>query len=132
MKQKSQYRLCKNDIILGACLAAAAVILFAALAMAKSGGDGNTVRITVGGSVWAQYPLDEDRTVTVSEESGVNVIEIKQGTVRMKEADCPDEYCVLKGSISRTGETIVCLPHRLVAEIYSETLKNEEFDAIAE
>ena len=35
----------------------------------------------------------------------------------MTDADCPDKLCVKTGRISKTGETIVCLPHRVVVEI---------------
>ena len=48
---------------------------------------------------------------------GVNKVVINDGKVSMTEADCPDELCVKTGKISRVGETIVCLPHRVVVEI---------------
>ena len=35
----------------------------------------------------------------------------------MTEANCGDHTCVRMGRISRAGEAIVCLPHRLVVEI---------------
>jgi hypothetical protein len=35
----------------------------------------------------------------------------------MKDADCPDKLCEKTGKISKNGETIVCLPHRVVVEI---------------
>ena len=35
----------------------------------------------------------------------------------MKDADCPDKLCEKTGKISKNGETIVRLPHRVVVEI---------------
>ena len=35
----------------------------------------------------------------------------------MIEADCPDQTCVKKHSIKYEGETIVCLPHKVVISI---------------
>lgn len=46
-----------------------------------------------------------------------NVIDIKDGQVSVTFATCPDQICVHQGAISKKGETIVCLPHKLVIEI---------------
>ena len=35
----------------------------------------------------------------------------------MAEADCADRYCMAYKPISKSGETIICLPHRLVVEV---------------
>ena len=56
----------------------------------------------------------------------------------MKEADCPDKYCVKQGKIKNVGETIVCLPHKVVVEIEktskgtdsNDNMKNDEIDAV--
>ncbi|MFS1126291.1 NusG domain II-containing protein, partial [Enterococcus faecalis] len=39
--------------------------------------------------------------------------------VRIKEADCDDQICVRRGWATKNGETIVCLPHKLVIEVRS-------------
>ena len=38
----------------------------------------------------------------------------------MIEADCPDRLCVKQKAICKNGETIVCLPHKVVVEIRSQ------------
>ena len=38
----------------------------------------------------------------------------------MVEASCADQLCVRQGEIERIGETIVCLPHRLLVEVNSD------------
>ena len=35
----------------------------------------------------------------------------------MKDADCPDRLCVKQGSISKNGESIVCLPHKVIVTV---------------
>ena len=35
----------------------------------------------------------------------------------MKDADCPDKICINMGTIRKKGQTIICLPHKLVVEI---------------
>lgn len=48
-----------------------------------------------------------------------NLIEVKGDRIRIKEASCGDQICVRRGWIDQSGETIVCLPHKLVIEIKS-------------
>lgn len=55
-----------------------------------------------------------------SGDGDINTIEVSDDRIRIKSANCPDQICVLTGFISKPGETIVCLPHRLVIEIQSE------------
>lgn len=48
-----------------------------------------------------------------------NVFSVSDGAVRCKAADCPDGICMDTGSIRRETETIVCLPHKLIATVLS-------------
>lgn len=52
-----------------------------------------------------------------SDDGDTNVIEIDGDRIRIVEADCGDQVCVRRGWASKNGETIVCLPHKLVIEI---------------
>lgn len=52
-----------------------------------------------------------------SDDGDTNVIEIDGDRIRIVEADCGDQVCVRRGWASKHGETIVCLPHKLVIEI---------------
>ena len=56
-----------------------------------------------------------DRTIEVEYEGRKNIIEIKDGEVRMTHADCPDHICIETGKL-RHDTPIVCLPNRLVIE----------------
>lgn len=79
---------------------------------------GETVLIKVDGNIVKQLPLSSDIEFDIAGyQGGSNHIVIKEGTVCMTEADCPDELCVHTGAVKKTGETIVCLPHRVVVEI---------------
>ncbi|MBQ8966646.1 NusG domain II-containing protein [Ruminococcus sp.] len=55
------------------------------------------------------------RTIEVEYKGRKNVIEIKDGEVRMTHADCPDHICIETGKL-RPDTPIVCLPNRLVIE----------------
>ncbi len=47
------------------------------------------------------------------------IYEVDGDKIRIKEADCGDQICVRRGWASKNGETIVCLPHKLVIEVRS-------------
>ena len=81
---------------------------------------GETVRIMIDGKEYGKYSLMSEQVIEVVNEFGVNKITIKDGQVFMKKADCPDQYCVKHRTISKTNETIVCLPHKLVVEVLAQ------------
>lgn len=79
---------------------------------------GAMVRITQDGQQVGLYPLDEPRTLRYeSDHGGYNVVVIQDGTVRVSEADCPDQICVRKGATNQTADPIACLPNGLIVEV---------------
>ena len=107
----------KRDIMLIATLiiVCAAVFLIINFVVKK---DGITAAVKVDGNIVYMHPLDKNASVTVEGyQGGSNTVVIENGTVYMKDADCPDKLCEKTGKISKNGETIVCLPHRVVVEI---------------
>lgn len=48
---------------------------------------------------------------------GTNKLIIKDGMADMIFADCPDQVCVKHEPISKAGESIICLPNRVVVTI---------------
>ncbi|MGE5311813.1 MAG: NusG domain II-containing protein [Nitrospirota bacterium] len=59
--------------------------------------------------------LDKDQEVVLS--NGAMVVEVKDGRVRVKDSDCPRRICLHTGWIQHPGETIVCVPNKIVIEI---------------
>lgn len=94
-------------------------------------GEGEYLRITVDGAVYGEYPLSEDRTIEVYGEWGCNQVVISGGAVSVTEADCPDKYCMAYPPISERGQTIVCLPHKMVAEVLGRDAASE-IDAVSQ
>ena len=105
----------KNDILLAVIILAVAAVAFLGFFLTLS--DGTTVNVIIDGEVTASYSLSEDREEVIKTEWGENTLVIENGEARVKYADCPDGICVAHREVSRSGETIVCLPHRLVIEI---------------
>jgi hypothetical protein len=64
-----------------------------------------------------RLPLAEERTLTVDGPVGRTVIVIEDGTVRIRESDCPQKLCVRLGAVDRAGESLVCVPNRVVVTV---------------
>lgn len=86
----------------------------------RAGKPGAYVAISVDGESRGSYPLSEDRRIRIDSSEGYNIIEISGGQVSVSEADCPNGDCMRYGRISKTGQIILCLPHRLAITIISE------------
>lgn len=108
----------------------AAAALIAAVPLLHPAAEAGKVRITCRGEEYGVYALNEDRTIEVVREGHSNVVSIQSGTVHMKSADCHNQVCVDTGVISRTGETIVCLPNRVVVEILADGKGGDADEAI--
>ena len=117
----------KKDLILAGAVLLLAGILALALRLPKTE-NGNTMKVTVDGEIYGTYSLAENQTVKIQTGHGTNVLVIENGSVHMEEADCPDGYCKRQGTISRVNETIVCLPHKLVAEVESDGSTTDDAD----
>ena len=64
-----------------------------------------------------------------AQHSNFNTVEIKSGSVSVTDASCRNQVCVRHGAISRPGESIVCLPNRLVVTIEGSG-KGGEYDSV--
>ena len=99
------------------------VIIFS-YANATSGVEFNTAVISVDGEELHRFELKDDgkrEIYTYSDDHNHENIIVREGTiVYMIEASCPDQLCVRQGEVKRVGETIVCLPHRLLVEVNSD------------
>ena len=111
----------RNDIIfIAALLLIAAVGMFYLFVLRESG---NVVKVTVDGELYGTYSLSEDITVDIvsgDNTSELNRLVIRDGKAHMEHATCPDGICVDHRPIFRNGESIVCLPNRVVVTVIIE------------
>ncbi len=106
----------KNDIIFIAAILA--VVAIAAVALLLLRGEGSTVTVEVDRQIIGTYSLAIDRVVDITTDDGeMNRLVIRDGKAFMESATCPDGVCVSHRPISREGETIVCLPHKVVVTV---------------
>ena len=98
--------------------------------------DTKTVIIVKDGKEIHRYKIDEnyEKTIRIEKEGEINIISIKNSKVSMIEANCHDELCMKSHEISRGGEMIVCLPHKLYVKIENDSESGDsenEIDAVA-
>ena len=137
-----------KDLIKKADLILLAVLLITGIAasftVARSGAGGGQVTIKSAGKTIGTYSLDENRTLLITRdghvsdcdetdsqnETGYNILKIQGGKADMISADCHNHDCVNHKPISKGGENIICLPHKIVVEIEKEK-GDDGYDSLA-
>lgn len=112
-------------------LAALLVIICAGFLIQRVyfGKAGATAVIQQDGETISELDLSKDTELVLDDgNGGSNTITVKDGTIAVTDANCPDLVCVHTGTISQTGEVIACLPHKLIITISEEN--NDALDAI--
>jgi len=111
-----QFKKYRSDLILiGALLLIGFIILTIVLTTSATGA---MAQIKVDGTILETFPLSKEQTYVIhTDTGGTNTLIIENGSARITEASCPDGVCVHTGSINKTGQTIVCLPNKVVVEI---------------
>ncbi|MBO5042190.1 MAG: NusG domain II-containing protein [Clostridia bacterium] len=107
-------KLKKNDIILLAVVLGVAAVLFVSIWLLAPKGE--VAVVTVDGEEFGAYDLLKDQEILLPE--GHKLV-IENGEARMVYAPCRDQICVHHIPVSRKGETIVCLPYRVVVTVSS-------------
>ncbi len=117
-------RKLKNDIILAVIVVAVAATGLLLLNVFKT--EGSFAVIKIDGKETERYPLSVNTEVVIETgDDGRNTVVIEDNKAFMKDANCPDKICEGHSKISYKGETIVCLPHKVVIEIVTEDSENE-------
>ena len=117
-KKLSKSKLRADIILIGAILLIAAAVFCIQLLNRSAG---SFAVIYIDGRRTAAYPLSENRTVVLEENGFLNILTIEDGCADMTDADCPDRICVGMHPIRYVGETITCLPHRVVITIEGDS-----------
>ena len=78
---------------------------------------GSTVVIEINGEVVKKLDLNTDTVYEVKNRDDYNIVEVKDGKVSVTESNCKDHICVNTPAISKVGQSIICLPHKLVVRI---------------
>ena len=113
----------RNDILLIACVLS--VILIFALIYSLTRKDGTYAVVLKNNEEIGSYSLSENMQIPIKEGDKVtNILVIKDGKAYMESALCPDKICVKHRPIDKSGQTIVCLPQKVVIKIIAKGTGN--------
>ena len=116
MEKTEKKRLRRNDVIFIAALLVVVAVAGACLYFFR--GEGDTVTVSVDGTIIATYPLNVDRVEDIhTGTDGLNRLIIRDGKAWVETASCPDGICAAHKPIHRSGESIVCLPNKVVVTV---------------
>lgn len=102
----------KKEFIFISALLAFSILLCLYVYVVPHGKYGS-IQITVNGELYGTYSLGKDQVIQIGD---TNVCEIKNGEVKMTEADCPDHLCMKQPAVGSSGGYIVCLPNKVVIQ----------------
>lgn len=125
----------KNDYILLALCFLAGLILWGGFKLTHRR-QGSYVTISIDGREYKTLPLSLDTKLTIpGADGGSNQLVVKDGQAAITDADCPDKLCVRQPAILHDGESLICLPHKVIVEVHSTKpdngTDNNGTDAIA-
>lgn len=106
-------------VIIAAVIAASIISGIVVFYMQSSNSSSAIVKISAKGKLYKTLLLNSVQSIEVKTDLGTNIVEIDSGKVRIKKSDCANQICVKEGWIKKSGQSIVCLPHKLVVEIVS-------------
>ena len=116
----------KNDWLLAAGITGLALMILAFQILTGKTEHAQVI-VSIDGNPYGTYDLNTDQTVNINES---NQIRIQDRTVRMTEADCPDKLCVHQTSIRHNGESLVCLPHKVIVKVTANA-SEDDLDGVA-
>ena len=127
----------RGDILLGVIvLAIAAFFIVPKFTNNEAAPPGGNLyaRVTVDGKLYQTVELTEEAAdYDIVSAQGYNILKVHDFGVEMIDADCPDKVCLTFGFITKVGQSIVCLPHRVLVEIVDENGEgNGEVDAVVQ
>lgn len=111
----------RNDIVLAAVIIIIAVAGLLFINATKV--QGNRVVVKINGIETRSYLLSENTEFEIKtgkNDKDYNIVVIENEKVFVTEANCPDGICKDYRPISYVGETIICLPHKVVVEIVGD------------
>lgn len=98
----------RADAIVLALAAAAAILWLCATRFGGEIGAAVVVQTPAGSST---YPLDKPTAFTLTGNGGIVLqVEIANGGVHVSHSTCPDHICMNSGTLSRGGQSAVCVP----------------------
>lgn len=95
--------------------------------------DSDYIEIYVDNKLYKTYSIYDEDEFRINTKDGYNIVKIHDYGVEITEASCPDKVCVKSGFITKSSESIVCLPNKVNIKIktYNRDKQESEEDIIA-
>jgi len=106
----------KNDIL----FICAVILLITGVLITFSyhaNSDNKIVVIKEANDIYGTYPLSEDKKIEVEGILGVTTVIIENGEAYVFDSPCPNKTCIHMGKIKKRGDTIVCIPNRILMSV---------------
>ncbi|MBP1744583.1 MAG: hypothetical protein H6Q58_1561 [Firmicutes bacterium] len=97
--------------------------------MNMSGSSHHIAEIKQDGKVIRTIDLDQvesSEEIRIAYEDEYNIIRVEKGRIRIIDSDCPDKLCVKTGWITEPGQSVICLPHKLIIKIQGGSREIDE------
>ena len=101
----------KGDIVVLGVIAA--VFILSIVMLTSFSKNGSRVIVKQDNKVVYDQSITKNNTV----DTGSNVVVIENKVVYMKQSNCKNQICVKSDKISKKGESIICLPNKVIVEI---------------
>ena len=109
-------RLLRDIVLILIILALSTLILIVTRSRKEQGA---YVIVMVENTEIARYSMTVNGIYDINANNGkTNRIEIRDGRVRMIEASCPNHLCIRQSWISLEGQSIVCLPNKVIVTVH--------------
>lgn len=108
----------KNDLILISILLIISIIVLLFFNLNQK--DGKTAKVYYEDKEILKIDLGIDKIYTVDGHNGKVKIEVSNKKIKVIEENSPLHLCSKQGYISKSYETIVCLPNKIVIKIEDE------------
>jgi hypothetical protein len=116
---KGEQRMKKADILLIGGIIAFGCILGLVILLTQH--EGNIVQVRVDKTIIENLQITDNITYEIKGiNGGTNLLIIQDGEAWVEESSCPDGLCKKMGKISQVGQTIICLPNKVVVEIFNK------------
>lgn len=117
----------RNDLFLIAGLMLSSLIILLVTFHVRE--SGAYVKVTVDGTFYGEYPLSQDAEIPIRNGQNYNLLVIQDESAYIKEASCKNQLCVHQGKIRYDGQSIICLPNKVVISVIGG--EKQKVDAVS-
>ena len=91
----------------------------------------DSIEIYMDNKLYKTSDINDKEEIKIKSKEGYNIVKIHDKGVEIIEASCPDKVCIHQGFITKSSESIVCLPNKVHIKITTEDNHESEEDVIS-